>query len=37
MVIHSEVGSVRGVSVDEGANLWVVDGERIWLLAPSVP
>src|SRR5438552_1976225 len=29
MVIHSEVGSVRGVSVDEGANAWVVEGGRI--------
>ena len=35
MAVHSEVGAVRGVSVDEGANVWVVDGERIWLLAPG--
>ena len=35
MVVRSEVGAVRGVSVDEGANVWVVDGQRIWLLAPG--
>ena len=35
MVIHSGVGMVLGVSVDEGANVWAVDGQRIWLLAPG--
>jgi hypothetical protein len=35
MVIHKDVGSVLGVSVDEGANVWTVDGQRIWLLEPG--
>jgi hypothetical protein len=35
MQIHREVGVVLGVSVDEGANVWTVDGERIWVLPPG--
>jgi hypothetical protein len=35
MVIHQEVGAVLGVSVDEAANVWTVDGEHIWLLEPG--
>lgn len=35
MTIHPQVGTVLGVSVDEGANVWTVDGDHIFLLAPG--
>jgi hypothetical protein len=35
MVVHREVGQVLGVGVDEGANVWTVDGNAIWVLPPG--